>query len=59
MIHRALRSFFNDDTGIDILHVVERIDGDYFSVMGLGLRRLVALLGAVGVRYEFGSGVTV
>lgn len=33
--------------------IVERVDGDYFAVMGLALRRLVALLGAVGVRYEF------
>lgn len=33
--------------------IVERIDGDYFSVMGLGLRRLVALLGEVGVEYNF------
>jgi len=33
--------------------IVERIDGDYFSVMGLGLRRLVALLEEVGVAYNF------
>jgi septum formation protein len=33
--------------------IVERIDGDYFSVMGLGLRRLVALLEEVGVEYTF------
>ena len=33
--------------------IVERVDGDYFAVMGLALRRLVALLGAVGVRYDF------
>lgn len=33
--------------------IVERIDGDYFSVMGLGLRRLVALLEQVGVEYTF------
>ena len=38
--------------------VVERVDGDYFSVMGLGLRRLVALLGQVGVRYHAGRGLT-
>ncbi|MBM3907594.1 MAG: septum formation inhibitor Maf [Gemmatimonadetes bacterium] len=37
--------------------IVERVDGDYFSVMGLGLRRLVELLARVGVRYEFGAGV--
>jgi septum formation protein len=39
--------------------IVERVDGDYFSVMGLGLRRLVALLAAVGVQYRFGSGISV
>jgi len=33
--------------------LVERIDGDYFTVMGLGLGRMVALLGAVGLRYRF------
>lgn len=38
--------------------IVERIAGDYFSVMGLGLRRLVALLEAVGLRYDFAEGVT-
>lgn len=38
--------------------IVERVDGDYFSVMGLGLRRLVELLGRVGVRYAFDAGVT-
>lgn len=38
--------------------IVERIDGDYFSVMGLGLRRLVALLERVGLRYDFAEGVT-
>lgn len=37
--------------------IVERIEGDYFSVMGLGLRRLVELLGRVGLRYDFGAGV--
>ena len=37
--------------------IVERIHGDYFSVMGLGLRRLVALLAACGVRYAFGDGL--
>ena len=33
--------------------IVERVDGDYFSVMGLGLRRLVDLLERVGFRYTF------
>jgi septum formation protein len=34
--------------------IVERVDGDYFSVMGLPLNRLVRLLGDLGLRYEFG-----
>lgn len=34
--------------------IIERIDGDYFSVMGLSLVRLVTLLERVGVRYAFG-----
>lgn len=37
--------------------IVERVDGDYFSVMGLGLRRLVELLVRLGVLYEFSAGV--
>jgi septum formation protein len=35
--------------------LVERIEGDYFTVMGLGLARLVDLLGDVGLRYDFGA----
>ncbi len=35
--------------------IVERIDGDYFAVMGLPLVRLVRLLAEVGVRYDFGT----
>ncbi len=35
--------------------IVERIEGDYFAVMGLPLVRLVGLLGEVGLRYEFGA----
>ena len=34
--------------------IVERIDGDYFAVMGLALGRLVRLMGQVGVTYSFG-----
>jgi len=35
--------------------LVERIDGDYFAVMGLSLVRLVVLLREVGVTYDFGA----
>ncbi len=35
--------------------IVEKIEGDYFTVMGLGLGRLVALLREVGLDYRFGS----
>ncbi len=35
--------------------LVERIAGDYFTVMGLGLRLLVDLLERAGLRYGFGS----
>ena len=35
--------------------LVERIDGDYFAVMGLSLVLLVRLLAEVGVRYDFGE----
>ena len=37
--------------------IVERIDGDYFSVMGLGLQRLVHLFRAIGVDYDFTQGL--
>lgn len=36
--------------------LVERIDGDFFAVMGLPLARLVRMLGEVGVQYQFGRG---
>jgi septum formation protein len=35
--------------------LVERIDGDYFTVMGLGLGLLVDLLARVGLAYRFGA----
>lgn len=38
--------------------IVERVDGDYFSVMGLGLRRLVELLARHGVQYHFSDGLS-
>jgi septum formation protein len=38
--------------------IVECVDGDYFSVMGLPLARLVGLLRDVGVRYRFGQPLT-
>ena len=34
--------------------IVERVDGDYFAVMGLALNRLVRLLRALGLDYDFG-----
>ena len=34
--------------------IVERVDGDYFAVMGLPLNRLARLLGSLGLVYEFG-----
>ena len=33
---------------------IERIDGDYFAVMGLAISRMIDLLESVGVRYDFG-----
>lgn len=38
--------------------IVERIEGDYFAVMGLALGRLVGLMNALGVEYCFGPLVT-
>jgi septum formation protein len=37
--------------------IVERIEGDFFTVMGLGLGRLVGLLRNVGIEYEFARGL--
>jgi septum formation protein len=34
--------------------IVDRVDGDYFAVMGLALNRLVRLLQDVGLSYAFG-----
>src|SRR4029079_1081878 len=34
--------------------IVERVDGDYFAVMGLALTRWAALLRQAGLRYNFG-----
>jgi septum formation protein len=39
--------------------IVERVDGDYFAVMGLPLQRLVWLMGELGVRYRFGGALAV
>ena len=38
--------------------IVECVDGDYFSVMGLSLVRLVGLMRDVGVKYRFGEPLT-
>ncbi|MDB4888991.1 MAG: maf [Gemmatimonadetes bacterium] len=35
--------------------IVERVDGDYFAVMGLPLQRLVRLMAELGVKYRFGE----
>lgn len=37
--------------------LIDRVDGDYFSVMGLGLRRLVELLARVGIEYRFSESI--
>ncbi|HET6679572.1 MAG TPA: Maf family protein [Gemmatimonadaceae bacterium] len=37
--------------------IVERVDGDYFAVMGLALGRLIELLASLGVGYAFGDGL--
>jgi septum formation protein len=34
--------------------IVERVDGDYFAVMGLALGRLIDLCRQLGLRYDFG-----
>jgi septum formation protein len=33
--------------------LVERVDGDYFAVMGLAIGRMLALLRGLGFRYDF------
>ena len=35
--------------------IVERIDGDYFAVMGLAIGRMVALMGELGIEYRFNA----
>lgn len=34
--------------------IVDRVDGDYFAVMGLAVNRLVRLCESLGLRYAFG-----
>jgi septum formation protein len=34
--------------------IVERVDGDYFAVMGLAINRLVRLCRSLGLGYDFG-----
>lgn len=38
--------------------IVDRVEGDFFAVMGLPLVRLTRLLSAVGVQYHFGRLIT-
>jgi septum formation protein len=38
--------------------IVQRVDGDYFAVMGLPLQRVVRLMVELGVRYRFGGRLT-
>ena len=38
--------------------IVERVEGDYFAVMGLPLVRLIGLMRDVGVQYRFGTILT-
>ena len=35
--------------------IVERVDGDYFAVMGLALGKLIDLCRQAGLRYDFGA----
>ena len=35
--------------------IVQRVDGDYFAVMGLPLQRLVRLMADLGIHYHFGT----
>jgi septum formation protein len=35
--------------------IVQRVDGDYFAVMGLPLQRLVRLMAELGLRYRFSA----
>jgi septum formation protein len=37
--------------------IVDRVDGDYFAVMGLPLNRLVRLFEELGLEYRFGDGL--
>jgi septum formation protein len=34
--------------------IIERIDGDFFAVMGLPIGRMISLIEELGVRYRFG-----
>jgi len=38
--------------------IVDRVDGDYFAVMGLPVNRLVRLLKELGLEYRFSEGLT-
>ncbi len=38
--------------------LVEKIEGDYFTVMGFGLTRFVKLLSEIGLSYDFRAGIS-
>ncbi|MBA2688701.1 MAG: septum formation inhibitor Maf [Gemmatimonadaceae bacterium] len=37
--------------------IIEKVDGDFFAVMGLSLVRLVELMQQLGIRYSFSGGL--
>ena len=50
-------TIFSGNTSVGYVYV-ERIDGDYFAVMGLALGRMVALMADLGVEYRFNMPLT-
>ena len=44
----------NAAIGVSRHPIVARVDGDYFAVMGLPVNRMMKLMRALGLTYEFG-----